>query len=109
MKGSVSFLTEKNKINKHNTEGYRIQKYLFQDAKKKKLYNCTLEFFFFFSMKLQRFSFNLSSVQLYGFIFCILKKHFCVLYPSVLCLFIFSVREINESLNLLCKCFIRYK
>ncbi len=48
MKGSVIFLTEKNKINKHNTEGYRIQKYLFQDAKKKKLYNCTLEFFFLF-------------------------------------------------------------
>ncbi len=48
----------------------------------------------------------LSSVQLYGLIFCILKKYLCVLYPSVLCLFNFSVWEINESLNLLCKCFI---
>ncbi len=34
MKGSVIFLTEKIKINKHNTEGYRTKKYLFQDAKK---------------------------------------------------------------------------
>ncbi len=61
-------------------------------------------------MKFQRFIFHfLSSVQLYGFIFCILKKYLCVLYPSVLCLFNFSVWEINEPLNLLCKCFIMYK
>ncbi len=40
VKGSFIFQTEK--LNKHNTEGYRAQKYFFK-MQTIKLYNCTLD------------------------------------------------------------------
>ncbi len=70
---------------------------------KMKPYNCTLDK----KLKNKPLKFhckkynkiNNSSVQ---FHFLYLEKNISVLYPSVLCLFIFSVRKITEPLNLLC-------
>ncbi len=42
-------------------------------------------------------------------VFLHLEKNYSVFYITVLCLFNFSVWKINEPLNLLCKCFTRYK
>ncbi len=74
-----------------------------------KLYNCTLEFLLYI------YFFNeIAEVYLSFCIKCtVVQFHFLHLekkkIPSVLCLFNFSVWEINELLTLLCQCFMRYK
>ncbi len=76
-KGSVIFLTEK--INKHNTEGYKTEIF-FQDAKNETVHLKFLFYFIFLQWNFRGLFFIfLSSVQLYSFIFASWKN----IYMSV--------------------------